>query len=334
MIAYTEEDNARALRAWNAWKEVCWVHGLGKPRGDNLPIVGTAEDEVLLSGMIENAFRRKLAPYMEQLEDRQGRFAFSGVDFAQEFDAALCEYEHVDIPDKRFHEDVPKPRARKTWKDDVWLAISASKDHPLKVIIGKLLGVTGVIDRVVTEWLLSNFSIKINGDMLEFIRSRDAEKVETKGEQDQDGANPLEKEAAKAISPDGYNIDDTDDEPCEDAQETPELDSPERVPKSWLAELERAFSARLCCLLLAHINGVKIYADKEVLGALGIGKTTAAQDLNKAQDCLSGLNPELRDWIMHDAAGTRFFKKWIESRCRVEKAGALILSRVEEKEKK
>ena len=145
--------------------------------------------------------------------------------------------------------------------------------------------------------------------------------------------NFLENEAVKAISPDGYTIDDTDDEPRDDAQETSESDSPERVPKSWQEELERAFPARLCCLMLAHIKGVKIYGDKEVLGALGIGKTTAAQDLNKAQDCLSGLSPELRDWIMHDAAGTRFFKKWIESRCRVEMAGALILSRVEEKGK-
>ena len=47
-MAITEEDNARKLTAWNAWKEVCWVHGLGKPRGD-LPIVGTEADERLLA---------------------------------------------------------------------------------------------------------------------------------------------------------------------------------------------------------------------------------------------------------------------------------------------
>ena len=334
MTDNSPEMNARRLKAWNAWKEVCWVHGLGKPRGDNLPIVGTAEDEELLAKAIRNAFLRKLTPFRMQLADSKGNIALlTDLDCAQEFDHALLEYETVDRRDRRFRDDGQiRPRLKKSWKDFVWQSLAASKDPPLKVVNGQLLGPKGIINQVVEDWLLSNFTARFNGEMLEFIRSRDAETVERDEETEQDGDNFLENEAAKAISPDGYNVsDDADDEPCEDAQETSEPDSLKRVPKSWQEELERAFPARLCCLMLAHINGVKIYADKEVLSALGIGKTTAAQNLNKAQDCLSGLNPELRDWIMHDAAGTRFFKKWIESRCRAEKAGALILSRVEEK---
>ena len=79
MTAFTPEENARRLEAWNAWKEVCWVHGLGKSRGD-LPAVGTTEDEKVLSELITNAFRRKLSPFAAHLEDAQGRFDFSEID--------------------------------------------------------------------------------------------------------------------------------------------------------------------------------------------------------------------------------------------------------------
>ncbi len=331
MTEFTEEENARTLKAWNAWKEVCWVHGLGKPRGDSLPIIGTAEDEKLLSDMIQNAFRRKLTPYIGQLEDDQGSFSFSNIDCAQEFDAALCEYEHVDIPDRRCHDGVRKLRAKKAWKDDVWQAVATSEDHPVKVIVGKLLGNMGVIDRIVEEWLRSNFVVGVNGDMLVFHSRIDTTEPETKTDRESSGVGFLGGGALDAISSGcDKKTADVGGALSEEAPVTLKSDAFERVPKSWQAELEQAFSVRLCCLMFAHINGVKIYADTEILSALGIGKTTAAQNLNKAQDCLSGLNPELRDWILCDDAGTRFFRKWIESRCQAEKAGVLILSRMKE----
>ena len=41
MAKFTEEEQ---LRAWNAWKDVCWVHGVGKHQDDQPP-VGTDKDE-------------------------------------------------------------------------------------------------------------------------------------------------------------------------------------------------------------------------------------------------------------------------------------------------
>ena len=38
MAKFTEEEQ---LRAWNAWKDVCWVHGVGKHQDDQPP-VGTS----------------------------------------------------------------------------------------------------------------------------------------------------------------------------------------------------------------------------------------------------------------------------------------------------
>ena len=331
-MAISEEDNARKLAAWNAWKEVCWVHGLGKPRG-GLPIVGTEADEKLLARSIRNAFLRKLAPFKAQLADSKGNIALlTDLDCAQEFDNALIEYEMTDRRDKRFLDDGQLHlKQKKAWKDLVWVSIAASDDPPLKVIIGQLLGSKGVINQVVEDWLIANFSVRFNGDLLEFHRSRDAAESGPKEEGESDEGNFLENVAGNAISPESYEpAPDTDDTPCDDTREMPDWDVPEQTLRSWQAELEQAFSVRLCCLMLAHINGVKIYADKEILGALGISKTTAAQDLNKAQDCLSVLNPELRDWIISDDSGTRFFKKWIENRCRMEKAADLILSRMKE----
>ena len=333
MTKCSSEENLKRLAAWNAWKEVCWVHGLGKPCGD-LPIIGTEEDETLLAKMIRNSFLRKLDPFKRQLGDSEGNIALlKDLDCAQEFDNALLEYKTADIPDKRFTDNGQiHLRQKKDWKEFVWDSLAVSEDHPLKVIYGKLLGPQGVINDIVEDWLFSNFSVRITGKMYEFLTSLDAKTFERVTDNGSDNDNFLENEAAKAISPDSYGVTaDMDDTLCDGTQGTSSLEVSERTLTSWRAELEQAFSLRLCCLMIAHINGVKLYADTEVLKALGIGKTVAAAELNKARKCLSGLNPELRDWIMMDDAGTRFFKQWIEDRCKAERAGTLILSRIEEK---
>ena len=316
-MACTEEENARKLQAWNAWKEVCWVHGVGKQRGD-LPVVGTEDDEAILSKMIGNAFRRKLWPYMVHFQNEQGRDSLAEIDFSQEFDDALTAYRLSETTgheryDKGHYGEPNHVRKAKAWKDFVWDAIAASDDHPLKVIIGKLLGRDGVINDVVKDWLLANYACRFEGKMLVFHKSRDAETHETT---DDAGIDGFEQIAMEAISPDKTVEDETDagktDVPGESIGVT--------VPAKWLVELERAFPPRICCLLYAKIMGVKIYDDDEVLGALEIGKTTAA--------VLGKLSQGLREWLLVDAAGTKYFLNWIENRCRAEKAGQLILSRV------
>ena len=328
------ESNAQRLAAWNAWKEVCWVHGLGKPRGE-LPIVGTADDERLLAKTIRNAFLRKLSPFKKQLADSDGNISLlADIDCAQEFDNALVEYEHVDRRDKRFLDDGQVHlRKKKSWKDDVWRAIAASKDHPIKVISGKLLGPDGIINDIVEDWLSATFSVRFNGKFLEFHRSRDAMEYERKDDNGSDDGNFLEHTAGKAIAPDSYDepAEKCDATDAEDKQGTICVDVPEWTLNKWRDELKKAFPVGLCCLMMANFKGVKLYADTEILEALGISKTTAANNLNKATECLSKLDPELRDWIMCDAEGTSFFKHWIEKRCQTEKAGRLILSRIEGK---
>ena len=349
MVDNSPEMNARRLAAWNAWKEVCWVHGLGKSHGDNLPVVGTAEEETLLADMIGNAFRRQLNPYMSQLEALVGRDYFSNIDYAQEFDAALCEYEHVDRYKKGHYGDKTKLRKKKAWKNIVWHEVAQSMDPPLKVILGRLLSARrGVIIDLVADWILANFpcheeTTNEGKRVMIFDRSRDAE-IERRGEKasgdgEAEGCEPNEVQVLEIISPQGLEASGDDGL----APGDPRLSDTELidVPASWKDELGKVFSLRLCCLMLAHINGVKLYADKEILEALGICKATAAGDigknkkgeLNAAQKALSLLNPELRDWILCDDAGTRFFRKWIEDQCRLGNAGQLILSRIEEMSK-
>ncbi|MBQ2630123.1 MAG: hypothetical protein IJG13_10645 [Kiritimatiellae bacterium] len=281
--------------------------------------------------MIENAFRRKLSPYARHFQDKdgEGRDPFADVDFAQEFDGALAEYEVGERYKKGHHGEAGYLRKAKAWKDDVWAAVAKSDDPPLKVIIGKLLGHTGVINQVVEEWLLTNYSAHFKGEgMLVLDKSRDAE---THEKADDSGVEGFELVAMNAISPDKAVEAETEDEWTSDDGESI------NVPAQWIEELEKALSPRMCCLVLANVNGIKIYADNDVLSALGVGKTTAANELKKLEDdpmaILGRLNAELREWLLIDASGTKYFLRWIKKRCQLEKAGDIILSRIALKEK-
>ena len=330
MTKYTEEEQ---LRAWNAWKDVCWVHGVGKVHGD-LPPIGTDKDEACLVSLISKAFMEKLDPYKHLLENADNRKSrLDALDCAQEFDDALVAYKLSETPGheryKKHHYGDPRyVRKAKVWKDFVWAAVAASEDPPTRVINGKLIGPKGVINQVVEEWLLSNFSSHLEDDMFVLDKSRDAE---THEKTDDLGLDGFEQIAMGAISPDKAVENGTDPEQQNVAGDSIEVD----VPEKWILELEQAFSLRLCCLVFAYINNLKIYNDREILDALGVSKTTAAGDLKKLldgyQEFLSRLNPELRDWLICDDRGTRFFKNWIEKRCAQEKAGKLILSRIAER---
>ena len=163
--------------------------------------------------------------------------------------------------------------------------------------------------------------------MLVFDRSRDLQ-IEKRGEAvedggDIDGCDPNERLVIESISPGNENADGVAD----GIQSVLSLgeDVPER---RWREELKQAFPYCLCCLLFAYMNGVKVYSDREVLDALGIGKTTAAEELKKAPIYMNSVDPELRNWIKEDAEGREFFVKWIKDRCLAEKAGQIILSRM------
>lgn len=321
------EEDARLLASWNAWKQVCWVHGVGKPRGSE-PAIGTAEDEERLVRLISAAFKRKREPYESNPIFRK---AFSETDWAQVFDSALFEYEHADRYTTGHYGEPEKILQKKAWKDHVWRAVAESNDPPCKVIYGKLLGRFGKINDIFKEWLLERFLAHSEKEesrtgqrkeVLKILDSLDKPFPERNGERCTfDG-----EEFVKTFE--GYIDSPSGELPAEGRFPGEESDE---VPENWLSDLEKAFSPRLCCLMVAHIHGVKIYNDNEILGALGIGHTIAAQNLRKLGNggIWEGIDSRCRDWVLHDAAGTRFFSNWIKNRCRAEKAGRLILSRVE-----
>lgn len=321
---YTEEENKRMLGAWNAWKDVCWVHGLGKHL-ENGTVTGTAEDEDLLVRAIAAAFRRLSSPYQNNQD-----FAnlFSDVDWAQEFDTALAEYEHAERYPKGAFGDSDKKLKKKAWKDCVWKAVAESKDPPLKVIFGKLLGPNSKIKDVFNDWLFSHiicghFDDKNRAWILDKSYEAEAERGKGGGESCWNGEEFVETEGRNLLLP--------GDKVVNHVAVGGDLIE---VPPEWHQALEEAFPPRLCCLMVAYIHGLKIYKDAEVLSALGIGKTTAAKELTKLEGdekIWGGIAAECRDWLLNDVAGTRFFKKWLEERCGAEKAGQLILSRVKDK---
>mgnify|MGYP000001294301 FL=1 len=331
MSTFKPEENARRLKAWNAWKEVCWVHGLGRPR-EGLSVVGTAEDEALLSTVIANAFKKKLSPFMLQLGDEDGRTQLSDIDFAQEFDDALLEYEKAKRYKRGHFGEEACIRKPKAWKDFVWDAVARSDDPPLKVINGKLIGSQGVINQVVEDWLFANYSCHVDGDMVVFSRSRDAQSCTT-GTLDgvssgEDDFSPSD-EGIIEVASSGGETGNVDFDAADSVSSVLPHGEDIAVPAAWRDELEREFSPRLCCLLLAHIYDIKVYKDTDILAALQISKTTAAEELkDKPGRAYASLNSELREWLREDDAGKKFFLNWMKNRCAAEKAGQIILSRM------
>ena len=332
MARFTEGEQ---LRAWNAWKDVCFVHGVGKSQGD-LPPIGTDKDEECLVALITKAFKDKLFPFMPLLANiDDGKSSLDALDCAQEFDDSLVAYKLSETPG---HERYKKghygergyERKAKAWKDSVWAAVAASDDPPTKVINGKLIGPRGVINQVVEDWLLANYSCSLAGKMLTMDKYSDESPRETSKANSAESSGMDENEivAAESISPGSM---DSADESCEAVTGESSAGEAIPVPSTWLAELEKAFKPRICCMLYAKIMGIKIYDDAEVLGALGVSKSTAAAELKRflenCEDTLSGLCEELKDWLHSDAAGRKFFWAWLKKRCKLEKAGDLILSR-------
>lgn len=328
MSTFTPEENARRLKAWNAWKKVCWIHGLGKPRED-LSVIGTAEDEVLLSTMITKAFKKKLSLFMLQLGDEGGRVQLSDIDFAQEFDDALLEYEKAKRYKRGHFGEEACIRKPKAWKDFVWDAVARSDDPPLKVINGKLIGPQGVINQVVEDWLFANYSCHVDGDMVVFARSRDAQVCTTRGIEDVAGGGEYLTTGMIGVPCSGSETGDLNFDAEDSVSRVIPHDEDIALPTTWRDELEREFSPRLCCLLLAHVYDIKVYKDTEILVALRISKTTAAEELrDKPGRAYASLNSELREWLREDDAGKRFFLNWMKKRCVAEKAGQIILSRM------
>lgn len=341
-----DEYNRKALKAWTAWKDVCWVDGVGKSI-DGRPPIGTPDDAEVLRREIKNAFLRKVLPYRMYLEDENGKSKLDDLDFAGVFDNALVEYEHAVRYDRGYFGEKEHVRTAKAWKDFTWAAVRESDDPELKVIRGKLTGPLSVINQVVEEWLMSEYPCwlevdPVTGkDVLKIASSWENMKVEKANDikESTDSADTL---AASARQCEERSVDDASGDlagrtrsPSDQEEEQEEREDygvSDDVIARWESQLDKAIDSRRCCLLLAKVMGLKIYEDEEILEALEICKSVAAVRIKKIKDnpgdVLKDLDVELRDWILHDVNGTRFWLNWIKKRAETEKAGSLILSRM------
>ena len=324
-----KERNRLELAAWNAWKDVCWVHGLGRQLEHGKPVVGTSEQEAILAKKINWAFRKKLAAFGNCFE-AEGLKIGDDVDFAEEFDAALREFEVTEINGEILSQDrrcKGEARARKPkhWKDDVWHAIAESEDAPLAVIRGKLLGKRGVINDIVENWILKNYSARIRrvkneeGKLVDALifYSQDAEQESPPDDYVRLNADgEITTEMADA---DGGNV--SEEEGREDSMDLDRI-MPEAIDKKF----KESLSVKICCILLADAYRIALYADEEVLSALGIRKSTANSLLKKASEIIHSLDVETRFWLMDHPTE---FKKWLRKQIEPEKAGQIILSRIE-----
>lgn len=350
--------NRAALAAWNHWKDVCWVYGLGKVLYPGQPAIGSEEEAQLLAKEIANAFRRKLRAFNGCFNsEAYGELPLDIRDMVLEFDVALHEYEICDqegheIWDRRHGEDNPQPRKPKCWKDYTWTRVVASKDSPLQVIRGELTGNKGAINQVVKDWILHEYSaqfkkVKDPGTgkeklVLIFMKLDDAEQEKMGNQprdQQDDGSvqadEAVENVAIEAISP-GSNQSEAEQEDDGRGDETAledvtAMELP-RIPLAWKAELDAKLTQEHCCVLFAYMMKVVIYNDEELLKAFGCGKSAAANRLVEVRKIFSKLDEELQDWLRLEAAGAKFMKKYVEKRALLEKAGQLVLSRVKARE--
>ncbi len=132
MKSYTEEENNRALEAWNEWKTVCSILGCSK------------ENSLILAKLVGDSFRQKLASVIHNpypVDDIQT--------CALAFDMGIIEKASFPGIDKR----TGLERKKKNYKDVAWQKTEKSSDAPLRVIHGVLIGPHGIINDIVKSYV-------------------------------------------------------------------------------------------------------------------------------------------------------------------------------------
>ena len=359
-MAESEKANAAQLAAWNSWKDVCWVHGLGKKLDARTPVVGTAEEERILAKAIKDACEGKLKEY------KRSGVNVGEVDWAQEFDSALREFEICDQPgheiwDRRFGEDNPHPRKPKAWKNHVWASVAASVDPPLKVIFGQLLGKKGFVRDFIEEWIRKNFNChfeyKIDEAgkrkrLLVLTRSLDdpdhrcdvpdegghvADGMDHVGDGRDDadddgveagGGKDVADGRSDVVDDAGVPTDDRDDT-ADDERENNYEEQPsqgQEMPPNWRQQLDEVLTLHHCAALYADAQNVKVYDDGEALAAIGCGKSTLNNRFSEISVLFARLDPEFHEWLRIDVDGRACLLNYLEGR--LEKDAAQFLSRV------
>lgn len=350
---YTAEENAVLLTAWNHWKEVCWIRGLGQSREEG--VVGTPEEADRLAKLVHSAFKRKLNPYLHLLGDEKSFYGeFAEVDTAMVFDLALFEYEKSTRYVRGHWGEEGFERKKKAWKNSVWKLISESNDPPLKIIHGKLLGPDGVINQVVEDWLMTTYSCRMvkdsqSGRVLHFHQSLDGK--DDNGRQTdipdaevfagelglkmgrKDGFVEMEFQAQEdgEISP---PLSAWDDEEVEKTMNEVPQEQVEALPSSWRNQLIKLLTPRLLCVLCASLHNVKIEDEPAVLRALGVSRSSVQKDFyERLPQLIKKMDVEFQESLRFDELTRRALKMWLKNKIKLEMAGRLLLSCIRALEK-
>ena len=126
------EENDKLLEAWNEWKIICSIHGCSE------------DNKKRLKALVDNAFMGKLRRVLGTNAN-----SFKPDDCSFEFDKAIIERANFPGIDRRSG----KEKTVKNYKDFVWNLIENSDDPPLKIIHGWLIGLKGIINDIVINYL-------------------------------------------------------------------------------------------------------------------------------------------------------------------------------------
>ena len=149
---YSPEDNARALKAWNEWKEICSVMGCSE------------ESRSILKKEISGAFRYFLMAINSWASRISSQFENVPTEdddvYVQEFDTSI----EIAAKNPGINKHTHEPKEHKYYKDKIWMDVQNSNDAPLKVIRGELISKNNkacVIKGVVINYLEKNCSFKV-----------------------------------------------------------------------------------------------------------------------------------------------------------------------------
>ena len=135
----TYENGDQLLEAWNEWKDLCSIAACSD------------KNRKPLTKLVTAGFREKLATLV--------KYKVTPSLAVHEFDTAII----FKAVNPRKNKTTGEQRVKKAWKEFTWKKVAESKDPPLKVIHGELIGPRSVMSEIVEEYVESNFSGKSGG---------------------------------------------------------------------------------------------------------------------------------------------------------------------------
>ena len=281
MKQYDPQKNAQALRAWDEWKEICWVAGC------------SAEAQDVLNREIYVAFKRLFQTRMPLNADEILR---DESDWATEFDMGVINTPPPGLKKSAAPESEPDSAEitglKKKYKDYLWALVQDSSDPSLQVIRGKLTSPVGIINGIADNYLKVHYPAQ--WENYQEFRNNTARKNKR-------DTPPVQEISLQApVGEDGTSLEEL--VPGEDWQPGDEK------PADLERKLTELFSPREIALIFAHM--AKKTTAPETEAFLGCGHTTIANMWNNGQPGQLGLREKIRTHAdFFQSQGVVFFMK-------------------------